>query len=161
MRLRDVQWPSLGEGLDPFRTPGKKDKPLRYASLESGRDEKARSVVALSRVPRLAGFAGSPPAAGLSRRLTGLLSGSPPPTHDHRHVRNWASRVHMRIGGHYKNFFRTIQCSRRRCPQMCRCRRSVGAPRQNALRLRGKPITSTLLRRSPSQRNPASFRVRK
>ena len=33
--------------------------------LEADRDEKARSVVALSRVPRLAGFAGSPPAAGL------------------------------------------------------------------------------------------------
>ena len=49
----------------PFRTPGKKDKPLRYADLwRVDRDEKARSVVALSRVPRLAGFAGSPPAAG-------------------------------------------------------------------------------------------------
>src|SRR5579883_2269499 len=41
--------------------------------------KKARSVVALSRVPRLARYAGSPPAAGLSKgRLTGLLSGSPP-----------------------------------------------------------------------------------
>ena len=44
----------------PLRTPGKKDKPLRYAGLwRADRDEKARSVVALSRVPRLAGFAGS------------------------------------------------------------------------------------------------------
>lgn len=44
----------------PLRTPGKKDKPLRYVDLwRADRDEKARSVVALSRVPRLAGFAGS------------------------------------------------------------------------------------------------------
>ena len=44
----------------PLRTPGKKDKPLRYVDLwRADRDEKARSVVALSRVPRLAGFSGS------------------------------------------------------------------------------------------------------
>jgi hypothetical protein len=60
-------------------------RPARETSLfgtpafgGADRDEKARSVVALSRVPRLAGFAGSPPAAGFVERLTGLLSGSPP-----------------------------------------------------------------------------------
>ena len=50
-----MEWDEL-----PLRTPGKKDKPLRYVGLwRADRDEKARSVVALSRVPRLAGFAGS------------------------------------------------------------------------------------------------------
>src|ERR1700757_1206205 len=59
--------------------PAKKTSLFGKPALEAGRDEKARSVVALSRVPRLAGFAGSPPAAGpFLRRLTGLLSGSPP-----------------------------------------------------------------------------------
>jgi hypothetical protein len=50
----------------PVRTPGKIDKPL-WAPTFGGPAEtkKARSVVASSRVPRLAGFAGSPPAAGL------------------------------------------------------------------------------------------------
>jgi hypothetical protein len=54
------------EGRIPVRTPGKKDKPL-WAPTFGGPTEtkKARSVVASSRVPRLAGFAGSPPAAGL------------------------------------------------------------------------------------------------
>jgi hypothetical protein len=50
----------------PVRTPGKIDKPL-WTSTFGGPTEtkKARSVVASSRVPRWAGFAGSPPAAGL------------------------------------------------------------------------------------------------
>src|ERR1700729_4117800 len=50
----------------PVRTPGKIDKPL-WAPTFGGPAEtkKARSVVASSRVPRLARFAGSPPAAGL------------------------------------------------------------------------------------------------
>ena len=50
----------------PVRTPGKIDKPL-WAPTFGGPAEtkKARSVVASSRVPRWAGFAGSPPAAGL------------------------------------------------------------------------------------------------
>src|SRR5579872_1102763 len=50
----------------PVRTPGKIDKPL-WAPAFGGPAEtkKARSVVASSRVPRWAGFAGSPPAAGL------------------------------------------------------------------------------------------------
>ena len=57
--------PSFGREM-PVRTPGKIDKPL-WAPTFGGPAEtkKARSVVASSRVPRLAGFAGSPPAAGL------------------------------------------------------------------------------------------------
>jgi len=43
--------------------PARKTSLFGKPALEAGRDEKARSVVALSRVPRLAGFAGSPPAA--------------------------------------------------------------------------------------------------
>ena len=44
--------------------PARKTSLFGTPAVEAGRDEKARSVVALSRVPRLAGFAGSPPAAG-------------------------------------------------------------------------------------------------
>jgi hypothetical protein len=43
--------------------PARKTSLFGKPALEAGRDEKAPSVVALSRVPRLAGFAGSPPAA--------------------------------------------------------------------------------------------------
>jgi hypothetical protein len=93
------------KGLDPIRTPGKKDKPLRYASLDSGRDEKARSVVALSRVPRLAGFAGSPPAAGFFWRLTGLLSGSPPTDTRPQARAKLGKPIDRRICRDYKNFF--------------------------------------------------------
>ena len=57
--------------------PARKTSLFGTPGMESGRDEKARSVVALSRVPRLAGFAGSPPAADFYQWLTGLLSGSP------------------------------------------------------------------------------------
>src|SRR5271167_4030505 len=50
----------------PFRTPGKKDKPLRLPAFGGLTEtKKARSVVASSRVPRWAGCAGLPPAAGL------------------------------------------------------------------------------------------------
>jgi hypothetical protein len=37
---------------DPFRTPGKKDKPFQSSGIAAGGSKKARSVVALSRVPR-------------------------------------------------------------------------------------------------------------
>ena len=81
-----VLFRSLSHRLEreiPIRTPGKKDKPLRYASLwRANRDEKARSVVALSRVPRLAGFAGSPPAAGFFRAVNRPLVRIPA----HRHA---------------------------------------------------------------------------
>jgi hypothetical protein len=44
----------LEGGGFPFRTPGKKDKPLQHVGLwRADRDEKARSVVALSRDPPL------------------------------------------------------------------------------------------------------------
>jgi hypothetical protein len=36
----------------PFRTPGKKDKPFQSSGIGAGGSKKARSVVALSRVPR-------------------------------------------------------------------------------------------------------------
>jgi hypothetical protein len=56
------------ERRSPFRTPGKIDKPLWVAPTFGGPTEtkKARSVVASSRVPRLAGCAGSPPAVSFS-----------------------------------------------------------------------------------------------
>jgi len=61
--IRAIVWT---REICPVRTPGKIDKPL-WAPTFGGPAEtkKARSVVASSRVPRLAGCAGSPPAAGL------------------------------------------------------------------------------------------------
>src|SRR6201998_2040647 len=54
----------------PSPTPGKKDKPLRLPAFGGLTEtKKARSVVASSRVPRWAGCAGLPPAAGLSRAV--------------------------------------------------------------------------------------------
>src|SRR5579872_4819302 len=66
----------------PVRTPGKIDKPL-WAPTFGGPAEtkKARSVVASSRVPRLAGFAGSPPAAGLPRTVNWPLVQIPADRH--------------------------------------------------------------------------------
>ena len=58
------------ERRNPFRTPGKIDKPLRLPAFGGLTEtKKARSVVASSRVPRWAGCAGLPPAAGLSRAV--------------------------------------------------------------------------------------------
>src|SRR5277367_3547587 len=73
--------PSFGRRC-PVRTPGKKDKPL-WAPTFGGPAEtkKARSVVASSRVPRLAGFAGSPPAAGLPRTVNWPLVQIPADRH--------------------------------------------------------------------------------
>jgi hypothetical protein len=39
-------------GEIPFRTPGKMDKPFQSSGIGAGGSKKARSVVALSRVPR-------------------------------------------------------------------------------------------------------------
>jgi hypothetical protein len=66
----------------PVRTPGKIDKPL-WALTFGGPAEtkKARSVVASSRVPRWAGFAGSPPAAGLLRTVNWPLVQIPADRH--------------------------------------------------------------------------------
>ena len=66
----------------PVRTPGKIDKPL-WAPTFGGPAEtkKARSVVASSRVPRWAGFAGSPPAAGLPRTVNWPLVQIPADRH--------------------------------------------------------------------------------
>src|ERR1700691_313761 len=73
--------PSFGREM-PVRTPGKIDKPL-WAQTFGGPAEtkKARSVVASSRVPRLAGFAGSPPAAGLPRTVNWPLVQIPADRH--------------------------------------------------------------------------------
>ena len=66
----------------PFRTPGKKDKPLRYADLwRVDRDEKARSVVALSRVPRLK--QGSPVRLRLPVGTDGSSASCPIPANRH------------------------------------------------------------------------------
>ena len=66
----------------PFRTPGKKDKPLRYADLwRVDRDEKARSVVALSRVPRLK--RGSPVRLRLPVGTDGSSASCPIPANRH------------------------------------------------------------------------------
>ena len=66
----------------PVRTPGKIDKPL-WAPTFGGPAEtkKARSVVASSRVPRWAGYAGSPPAAGLPRTVNWPLVQIPADRH--------------------------------------------------------------------------------
>jgi hypothetical protein len=73
--------PSIGRE-SPIRTPGKKDKPLRYADLwRVDRDEKARSVVALSRVPRLR--RGSPVRLRLPVGTDGLSASCPNPANRH------------------------------------------------------------------------------
>ena len=65
-RRRPGQSPSVGiKAIDWIRVSPRSARPARETSLfgksalEADRDEKARSVVALSRVPRLAGFTGS------------------------------------------------------------------------------------------------------
>jgi hypothetical protein len=74
--------PSFGRGNCPVRTPGKKDKPLWTPTFGGPTEtKKARSVVASSRVPRLAGFAGSPPAAGLPRTVNWPLVQIPADRH--------------------------------------------------------------------------------
>ena len=85
--------------------PARKTSLFGTPDLETGRDEKARSVVALSRVPRLAGFAGSPPAVGLYRWLTGLLSGSPPTDTRPQARAKLGKAEDMKFRPHYKYFF--------------------------------------------------------
>src|SRR5277367_5013873 len=91
----------------PFRTPGKKDKPLRLPAFGGPTEtKKARSVVASSRVPRWAGYAGLPPAAGLfRRRLTGLLSRSPPTDTRPQARAYWANRYLFESRGNARGFF--------------------------------------------------------
>jgi len=85
--------------------PARKTSLFGTPGMESGRDEKARSVVALSRVPRLAGFAGSPPAVDFFQRLTGLLSGSPPLDTRPQARAIWAARKIGRSADITSSFF--------------------------------------------------------
>jgi hypothetical protein len=91
--------------------PARKTSLFGTPGLETGRDEKARSVVALSRVPRLAGFAGWPPAVDLYRRLTGLLSGSPP-IDTRPQARAKMGRCKIRISAHITRVFFNVPGSR-------------------------------------------------
>src|SRR6185312_16128673 len=90
----------------PGCAPGKIDKPLWAPAFGvPAETKKARSVVASSRVPRWAGFAGSPPAAGLfKRRLTGLLSRSPPTGTRPQARAYWAGGIFGRIARERKGF---------------------------------------------------------
>ncbi len=121
--------------------PARKTSLFGKPALEAGRDEKARSVVALSRVPRLAEFAGSPPAAGLLRRLTGLLSGSPPTGTQPQARAKLGEIKNMQLAAHYKRFFKKSLASQIRMvkPYLLRRRRT---------RILSKLIATTK-RRSP------------
>ena len=142
--------------------PARKTSLFGKPALEAGRDEKARSVVALSRVPRLAGFAGSPPAAGLFWRLTGLLSGSPP-TDTRPQARAKLGKLDKicESADITSDFF--AGSFRRPAAAMARgcCASAPSVPLRAQARCSGKmpcgkarkPITSTLLpERPPSQR---------
>ena len=96
------------EGRIPVRTPGKKDKPL-WAPTFGGPTEtkKARSVVASSRVPRLAGFAGSPPAAGLPGAVDWPLVQIPADRHATTGTCVLGKSLFVRIAPRRKRFFRS------------------------------------------------------
>lgn len=108
--LRDAT--SVGvEAIDWIRVSPRSARPARETSLfgksalEADRDEKARSVVALSRVPRLAGFTGS-------LRLPAIKDGSqascPDPVHRHTTTGtcDLGKRKHRRIRPLHKCFLR-------------------------------------------------------
>jgi hypothetical protein len=93
---------------NPVRTPGKIDKPL-WAPTFGGPAEtkKARSVVASSRVPRLAGFAGSPPAAGLPGAVNWPLVQIPADRHTTTGTCVLGKLLFVRIALKRKRFFRS------------------------------------------------------
>src|SRR5262249_58313947 len=128
-------------GESPFRTAGNDEQASTVTRADwwkAGRDQEARAVVALSRVPRgERGAPGSPPAAGpvvselrrprtssLATVVSGLAPGGCPascpdahrPTHGHRHVRNWATPQVSAFSVGCKKFFcrRRIFLARRR-----------------------------------------------
>ena len=87
MLRRSFERPGLRQSVEshrlerelPLRTPGKKGQASSVADLwRVDRDEKARSVVASSRVPRLAGFAGSPSGCRLELTVYRPLVRTPP-----------------------------------------------------------------------------------
>ena len=94
--IKAIDW----TGVSPRSArPARETSLFGKSALEADRDEKARSVVALSRVPRLAGFTGS-------LRLPAIKDGSQascpephPPTHDHRHVRFGRERIYAHSPG--------------------------------------------------------------
>ena len=95
-----------GESLSA--RPARKTSLFGKSTLASvDRDEKARSVVALSRVPRLARFAGSPPAVGSSWGSYLASCPDPLPTDTRPQARAyWASLLFVRIVLKRKWFFR-------------------------------------------------------
>jgi hypothetical protein len=86
--------------------PARKTSLFGTPALEAGRDEKARSVVALSRVPRLAGFAGSPPAADPFVAVNRPLVRIPANQHTTTGTCEIGQKKDMRFVRHYKFFFR-------------------------------------------------------
>src|SRR5271154_1421991 len=98
----------------PFRTPGKKDKPLRLPAFGGLTEtKKARSVVASSRVPRWAGYAGLPPAAGLSRAVDWPLVQIPADRHTTTGTCVLGNVLFVRIVPKSKSFFgrgRSFSC---------------------------------------------------
>ena len=89
--------------------PARKTSLFGKPALEAGRDEKARSVVALSRVPRLAGFAGSPPAAGPFLAVNRPLVRIPADRHATTGTCEIGQSQNMRFAAHYKRFFQKMR----------------------------------------------------
>jgi hypothetical protein len=88
--------------------PARKTSLFGKSALEADRDEKARSVVALSRVPRLARFAGSPPAAGPFAAVNRPLVRIPANRHATTGTCEFGQIESKRFAAHYKSFFREM-----------------------------------------------------
>ena len=93
-------------GREPHSArPARKTSLFGKPALDAGRDEKARSVVALSRVPRWAGFAGSPPAAGPCPAVNRPLVRIPANRHATTGTCEFGQTESKRFAARYKSFF--------------------------------------------------------
>jgi hypothetical protein len=109
-----ASWPSLGMGLVPFRTPGKKDKPLRYARY--GIWQRRKSPVRRC-------FKSRPPFGGVRRFASGCrflpavdrpLVRIPAARHTTTGTCDLGNPENREIRRYYKCFFRVLQRARMR-----------------------------------------------
>jgi hypothetical protein len=144
--LSELQMAIAWIGIVPFRTPGKKDKPLHDAGVGGRQRRKSPVRRCFKSCPPFGGVHRFAPAAGFYGRLTGLLSRSPPTDTRPQARAIWARRKIITFASITSVFFsrsrrapnicsRVAKKTRHKDVTSCRCcRRAVPADEQTLTR---------------------------
>jgi hypothetical protein len=107
-------------GIVPFRTPGKKDKPLHDVGVGGRQRRKSPVRRCFKSCPPFGGVHRFAPAAGFYGRLTGLLSRSPPTDTRPQARAIWARRKIITFSSITSVFFNQTASRAKYLQQSCR-----------------------------------------